>query len=268
MSCPSVLVVGESWIKHTIHMKGFDQFHSTEYEEGAGIFLDGLIASGFAVDYIRGHEVSARFPTTAAELDAYDVVVISDIGSNSFLLTDEVFLRSQRTVNRLALVADYVERGGGLLMIGGFLSFTGIDGKARYGSSPIASVLPVELLPYDDRVEAPEGVAVTVAAPEHPTVTDAPGTWPDLLGYNRVITKPSAVEVASVGPDPLIAVAEVGAGRSAVFTSDVAPHWAPPEFMGWEHYHRLWAGIVGWTAGRGAGSHDRVDTVETVAALP
>ncbi|WP_308194468.1 glutamine amidotransferase, partial [Pseudonocardia kujensis] len=31
-----VLVAGESWIKHTIHMKGFDQFHSTEYEEGAG----------------------------------------------------------------------------------------------------------------------------------------------------------------------------------------------------------------------------------------
>ncbi|WP_234027797.1 glutamine amidotransferase, partial [Pseudonocardia dioxanivorans] len=27
-----VLVAGESWIKHTIHMKGFDQFHSTEYE--------------------------------------------------------------------------------------------------------------------------------------------------------------------------------------------------------------------------------------------
>ncbi|WP_346271451.1 glutamine amidotransferase, partial [Pseudonocardia sp.] len=35
-----VLVAGESWIKHTIHMKGFDQFHSTEYEEGAGVFLD------------------------------------------------------------------------------------------------------------------------------------------------------------------------------------------------------------------------------------
>ncbi|RTL66001.1 MAG: cytoplasmic protein, partial [Pseudonocardiaceae bacterium] len=24
-----VLVAGESWIKHTIHMKGFDQFHNT-----------------------------------------------------------------------------------------------------------------------------------------------------------------------------------------------------------------------------------------------
>jgi hypothetical protein len=38
-----VLVVGESWIKHTIHMKGFDQFHSTEYEEGAGVFLDAVV---------------------------------------------------------------------------------------------------------------------------------------------------------------------------------------------------------------------------------
>ena len=31
-----VLVIGESWIKHTVHMKGFDQFHTTEYEEGGG----------------------------------------------------------------------------------------------------------------------------------------------------------------------------------------------------------------------------------------
>ena len=38
-AAPRVLFVGESWIQHTIHMKGFDQFHSTEYEEGAGDFL-------------------------------------------------------------------------------------------------------------------------------------------------------------------------------------------------------------------------------------
>ena len=44
MKTLKVLFVGESWIKHTIHQKGFDQFHSTEYEEGAGVFLDALEA--------------------------------------------------------------------------------------------------------------------------------------------------------------------------------------------------------------------------------
>src|SRR3954471_5626304 len=121
------LVVGESWIKHTIHMKGFDQFHSTEYEEGAGVFLGCLERSGIDVTYIRGHEISGRFPTTREALDSYDVVLISDVGANSFLLCDETFLPSQISVNRLELLAEYVELGGGLIMVGGYLSFSGID---------------------------------------------------------------------------------------------------------------------------------------------
>ena len=133
-----VLFVGESWVKHTIHMKGFDQFHSTEYQEGAGHFLTCMDEAGFDVTYVRGHEITLRFPRSAEELDHFDVVVISDIGSNSFLLPDETFLRSEKSPNRLGLVADFVKRGGGLVMIGGYLSFTGIDGKGRYGMSPLA----------------------------------------------------------------------------------------------------------------------------------
>src|ERR1700744_1899652 len=91
-----VLVVGESWIKHTVHMKGFDQFHTTEYEEGGWAFLDGLAGSGFDVTYVRAHEISIRFPDEPAALAEYGAVVLSDIGAISFLLTDEVFLRSER----------------------------------------------------------------------------------------------------------------------------------------------------------------------------
>ena len=179
---PRVLVVGESWIRHIVHLKGFDQFHSTEYEEGAGEFLQCLAASGFEVTYIRAHEISARFPTSIAELEAFDVVVLSDVGSNSFLLTDATFLRSERTVNRLALLAEYVENGGGLVMVGGYLSFSGIDGRARFGSSPLAAVLPVTMLDHDDRVEVPEGFEATVAAPDHDALHGTPPEWPMLLG--------------------------------------------------------------------------------------
>lgn len=245
-----VLVVGESWIKHTVHLKGFDEFHTTEYEEGAGVFLAALDNAGFSVTYVRAHEVSMRFPKTRAELDPFDVVILSDIGSNSFLLCDETFLRSERTVNRLALLGDYVKDGGGLLMIGGYMSFSGIDGRARYQASPLASVLPVTMLDRDDRVEVPEGLEATFPNPEHPVLGGTPAAWPILLGYNQLKAKPDATVVAACGNDPLLVVDDVGRGRCVAFASDVAPHWAPREFMNWPHYATLWSSIVRWTGRR------------------
>ncbi len=159
MSGAKILFVGESWVKHTTHIKGFDQFTSVEYEEGAAVFLSCLERGGFTTEYVRAHEVSRRFPTTAAGLAEYDAIVLSDIGSNSFLLADETFLRSEIGVNRLQLVSDFVAAGGGLVKVGGYMSFTGIDARARYGMSPLAVALPVEMLPYDDRIEAPQGIA-------------------------------------------------------------------------------------------------------------
>ncbi len=250
----SVLVVGESWIKHTVHLKGFDQFHTTEYEEGAGVFLAALENAGFEVTYIRAHEVSRRFPVTREDLDSFDVVILSDIGSNSFLLCDETFLRSERTTNRLVLLADYVEDGGGLLMVGGYMSFSGIDGRARYQASPLASVLPVTMLDRDDRVEVPEGLIATFPNPDHPALGGTPADWPILLGYNQLKAKPGTTVIAASGDDPLLVVGEVGRGRSVAFASDVAPHWAPNEFMDWPHYAELWPSIVAWAAGGSANS--------------
>lgn len=247
-SSVKVLFVGESWIKHTIHMKGFDQFHSTEYEEGAGVFLGCLDDAGYEVTYVRGHEITLKFPRSAEELDEFDVVVISDIGSNSFLLPDETFLRSEVSPNRLGLVADFVQRGGGLVMIGGYLSFTGIDGKGRYGMSPLADPLPVIMLPHDDRIERSEGVEVEVCEPAHPVLGGTPSQWPQLLGYNRLIAKPDATVVARVGEDPMLVVGEFGLGRTAAFASDLAPHWAPREFLEWPYYAEMWTSMLSWTA--------------------
>ena len=248
-SATRVLVVGESWIKHTVHMKGFDQFASVEYEEGGGDFLAALTQGGIDVVYLRAHEISLRFPVTAEELAQFDVVVLSDIGSNSFLLCDETFLHSQRSVNRLSLLADFVRGGGGLLMVGGYMSFSGIDGRARYGASPLADVLPVTMLDHDDRVEVPEGAVARLQALDHEMLGGLPEDWPMLLGYNRVAAKHDATVVARVGADPLLVTGVAGAGRAAAFASDCAPHWAPPEFVSWSHYAQLWTSIIGWLAG-------------------
>jgi uncharacterized membrane protein len=231
-------------------MKGFDHFHSTEYEEGGTVLLDALTGAGIEVTYIRAHEISGRFPKDKDAMSEYDAIVISDVGANSFLLSDETFLRSEVTTNRLAEVVDYVEGGGGLVMVGGYLSFTGIDGRARYAQSPLAAALPVELLDFDDRVEMPQGVTPEVAAAGHAAIGGVSEEWPRLLGYNRFRAKDDATTIATVGDDPLLVVGEYGQGRTAAFASDCAPHWAPPEFVEWPDYAELWSSIILWAGGR------------------
>jgi uncharacterized membrane protein len=51
------------------------------------------------------------------------------------------------------------------------------------------------------------------------------------------------------GADPLVACTPYDRGRSAVFTSDCAPHWAPPEFLDWPGYQVLWPNLIRWLAG-------------------
>jgi uncharacterized membrane protein len=146
-------------------------------------------------------------------------------------------------------VEAYVRGGGGLLMIGGYLSFAGIEGKARYHGTGVEEALPVVISETDDRVEAPQGVVPSVAAPDHPVLAGLPASWPRLLGYNQVTAKPAAAVLVRCDDDPLIACGEHGSGRAAVFTSDCAPHWGPPGFLGWPGYTRLWANLVTWLAG-------------------
>ena len=83
-------------------------------------------------------------------MKAYDVVVLSDIGANTLLLPDRTFVRSERTPNRLELLANFVREGGGLLMVGGYLTFQGIQAKGNYKGTPVEDVLPVMLEAGDD----------------------------------------------------------------------------------------------------------------------
>ena len=55
---------------------------------------------------------------------------------------------------------------------------------------------------------------------------------------------------AAVDTDPLIVAGNHGAGRSVAFASDCGPHWAPPPFVEWSGYARLWQQLVGWAAGQ------------------
>ena len=231
----------------SIHTKGFDSFEMSSYHEGGTEMIAALRQQGIDVTYQPSHVAMNDFPFTRGAIQAFDVVILSDIGTNTLLLPDRTAIRSEASPNRLHLIRDFVLGGGGLLMVGGYLTFQGFQGKGNYRGTAVEEVLPIELLATDDRNEQPQGVTPTIVAPEHPLLAGL-SDWPHFLGYNRSAPRPDAQVLARFGDDPFIAVRQVGQGRSAVFSSDCGPHWGPPIFVSWSGYGRLWTNIVTWLA--------------------
>ena len=240
-----VLFVGESWSATLMEVKGFNSFLSSKYETGLGWIDKAIEKAGYEFVYMPNHIANDHFPFTLEELNEYSCIILSDVGADTLLIPSATFGTSKILPNRCQLLKDYVLGGGGLLMIGGYLTFNGVGAQGKWWATPVQDVLPVEILPYDDRMEHCEGVKpVTVG--EHEALKGIPTDWAEVLGYNKVIAKPEAEVPVTVEGDPFIAFASYGKGRSGVVTTDCAPHWAPPEFCEWEYYNKLWQNIADW----------------------
>lgn len=238
-----ILFIGESWHIHMIHTKGYDSFTSSKYEEGATYLLSCLKDRGVEIDYMPAHTVQMSFPKTVKELEQYDVIVISDIGANTFLLQNDTFYNMKILPNALELIKQYVAEGGGLLMIGGYLSFMGIEAKANYKNTVLAEVLPVIMLDGDDRVEKPEGVFATSVNSSH-TAVKGFSEWPLFLGYNKVSAKENAEVILNIDEDPLLIFGQYMKGKTSCFMSDCSPHWGSREFLAWKYYTDMWVNIL------------------------
>lgn len=255
MATTKVLLVGESWVSSATHYKGFDQFGSVTFHLGAEPLVAALSGSEFELRYMPAHEAVEKLPFTMEGLSAYQVIILSDIGANSLLLPPDVWLHGKPVPNRLKLLRDWTAAGGGLIMAGGYFSFQGIDGKARWRRTPVEDALPVSCLPYDDRLEVPEGFrAVVNGSKTHPILAGVDGEWPLLLGANEVVAKSSpGVEVLASLPQedgghPLLVTGQFGKGRTVAWTSDIGPHWLPNDFVAWPGYATLWRNILRWAS--------------------
>ena len=244
-----MLFAGESWLTHNMEVKGWDDFSVGGYGTEIGR-IHAARDEFAAITHLPSHLVGEKFPSTMEELKTYDVVILSDVGANTLLLHPLVFTQSVRFPNRLQLLADYVEQGGALGMMGGYMTFQGIGGKGCYHGSPIEKALPVDFLPYDDRQEHPEGIDLKVDPQRHPALKGLPEEWPYLLGYNKAVAKPGAQVAVEYQGDPILSFYEYGKGRSFAWASDCAPHWMPPAFCEWEYIHLFWKNMIDWVVQR------------------
>jgi uncharacterized membrane protein len=244
-----VLLAGETWFTHGIHQKGFSAYATGSYQEGCADFIAALEQRGWSVEHLPNHQATDEFPRTLSDLERYEVVILSDIPADTLLLHPDTFVAGRRTPDPLLALERWVSAGGGFLMVGGYMSFSGFEGKARYQATPLARVLPVDLLGYDDRIETPGGVTPALVIPTHPILAGLDSEWPHFLGYNRVRARDGDV-LLRFDEDPLLVVSEYGSGRVAAFTSDCSPHWGSPEFIAWSSYATFWHNLVNWLATR------------------
>lgn len=245
-----VLLVGESWVSATSHFKGFDFMITANYDTGLAHIRKALRTADITLTHIPNHLADREFPDSVEALSAYHVVILSDIGSNTLLLHPDIWLHSKVTPNRLKLLKEWVARGGGLAICGGYYSFAGLYGAAKYYRTPIEDVLPVNILTFDDRIEIPEGAVPEVVEPMHPILEDMPRDWPVLLGVNELLMKSDAQLLLKANGHPLLAVRTVEMGRMLAWASDIGPHWCPEEFAAWDGCARLWIQAIEWLAAK------------------
>lgn len=194
-------------------------------------YLTGTFArAGWELRHVEARQRLEQLDTPA------DVTLFSDYPAN------------QLGPAAAAAIVAGVEQGGGLVMIGGWTSFTG-KGNG-YRGTPIEAALPVRCAEQDDRRNVSSGLWLEAAAPDHPIFEGLDLAQPPVLcGYNAVtlandatlLARGRAVQFRGGSPGagaavPLLAVRQAGKGRAVAYMSDLVPHWC--------------GGVVDWGAER------------------
>tara|TARA_R110002096_G_scaffold433887_5_gene653962 strand:- start:87940 stop:90438 length:2499 start_codon:yes stop_codon:yes gene_type:complete len=201
------------------------------------------------------------FPTRelfAQELPSFDLVILQNFNYGPYGIG-----------RYLENIRSYVEGGGGLMMLGGPLSFA----SGRYTGTPIAKALPVELpSPIDAADELFDtqrfNPKLTALGDVHPVTalryetSDNRDLWnnlPPLEGVNKVLRAKKDASVLAVhprlrdksnAPMPVIVAGDYGKGRSLAVTTDSLWRWdfvsaAEPGNDG-RHYLKLWDNAIRW----------------------
>jgi uncharacterized membrane protein len=251
-----VLLAGETFLVTSTVAKGYDVGSSHQYVNGATQFIAALAARDIEVRQIGGERCETDFPASLEALREFSAVVLSDVGALSLYFSPQT-RAGHPSVDRLELLRKWVESGGGLIMAGGYTSFQGMDGMARYHDTPVEDCLPVNCLPHSDGLEAPEGLTPEIVAGSnaHPILRGVGSPFPLILGMNKVVLGGAASDLILLcrhrgREQPLLACQHYGKGRSVAWMSDIGPHWLSRSFLSWRHYGQFMANMVSWVAGQ------------------
>ena len=190
------------------------------------------------------------------QLRTFDAVIFVDFAYQPYRTLDiERFLPNLR---------EYVRGGGAFAMVGGGQSFA----QGHYAGTPVADVLAVNPAEGMGETAEPFRPRLTAEGRRHPVTSLAPGeganeaAWsalPPLPGLNYTLPLPlsdgarvlleAPTLLAGGRPAPVVAVREVGAGRSLSVMTDGTWYWgfvAAGDGQGGRAHQRFWNGALRW----------------------
>ena len=201
------------------------------------------------------------FPTRALfeqELPSFDLIVLQNFEFAPYGIG--MYLENIRS---------YVAGGGGLVMLGGVLSFS----SGGYAGTPVAEALPVDLMDsfqstrdtIDTELFRPiltrQGKAHPITALRYEVAHNV-AVWkslPELEGVNIVAGAKADATVLAVHPNlrtrsgtplPVVVVGEYGDGRTLAVTTDSLWRWgfvaAAKAGDNGRHYDKLWENVIRW----------------------
>ncbi|MFZ5801831.1 MAG: glutamine amidotransferase [Candidatus Omnitrophota bacterium] len=160
---------------------------------------------------------------------------------DAFVLSDFPYANMDLAAERL--IMQQVRDGSGLLMIGGWASFTGASGGWK--GSAVEAALPVECLETDDRRNVAQGLLISARDTHAMFEGFSFVRSPVLCGINEVRLRRNGKTLLAAKPIlqeedadrknlrlslhsqeyPLLVIDPAGDRRIGAFMTDIAPHW-------------------------------------------
>jgi uncharacterized membrane protein len=173
-------------------------------------------------------------PATADEYAKYSTIVLANMDAPTL------------GPKQLALLQEFVERGGGLVVLGGEWAFA----RGGYADTPLAQILPVTM-PVENRIPVDRGGALLVAAPAPSWKIDVSfGEQPRAYYTQTLVPKPGAVVELKAGEAPAIVSGRFGKGR--VVACALTIHGTPQDgrlpFWDWAAWPQVLGAAIDWSA--------------------